>query len=106
MAQLALRLLPPVASPKREDHRLEVAPDPRPVRPEPCSDPRRSATLARLRALVGERGRVGVLPPVEDPDLGLAHGAISTGTAALDRWLRGWPVPGPTEIVEIGRAHV
>ena len=66
---------------------------------EPCSDPRRSATLARLRALVGERGRVGVLPPVEDPDLGLAHGAISTGTAALDRWLRGWPVPGPTEIV-------
>jgi hypothetical protein len=28
----------------------------------------------------------------------LAHGAVSTGLAALDAWLRGWPRPGVIEL--------
>lgn len=119
MVQLALRLLPPAAtpdervdepvviestgveSPRRvESAMVERSSPSRPARPTLAIAPSpRTATIARLRALVGEQGRVGVLPPRQDPDVALAHGAVSTRVAGLDRWLRGWPIPGPIEIV-------
>lgn len=59
----------------------------------------RAATLERLRALVGSRGRVGVLPPpTGDRAPALDVGSVSTGNADLDAWLHGWPRPGPVEI--------
>ncbi len=66
----------------------------------------RTAAIERLRALVGSRGRVGVVPgldpraPREQRDIpSLAPGHLSTGIAGLDAWLHGWPQPGPIELV-------
>ena len=50
---------------------------------------------------MGERGRVALLPPpsaVHAP-LPLDPNAVSTGLSGLDAWLRGWPRPGPVELV-------
>ncbi len=62
--------------------------------PDQCP-PARLAALARLRALVGARAGVLVAP---DPGAALAAQAFSTGIAALDRWLRGWPRQGVVEL--------
>lgn len=60
-----------------------------------------SARVAHLRALVGARGRIGVIPPPSGISVPFAldPGAVSTGLPGLDAWVRGWPRPGPVEIV-------
>lgn len=87
MSQLPLRLVPSM----REQ--------PEPAVPVSA----RSAAIERLRALVGARGRVGIVPPPSEPvvpDLSwLAPGHLSTGILGLDAWLHGWPQPGPVELV-------
>jgi hypothetical protein len=102
MPQLPLRLVP-----SRIDTgtcpRIEVARAPIRSQPEPAPTSSRSAAIERLRALVGSRGRVGIVPPLPDPvvpDLpSLAPGHVSTGIHGLDTWLHGWPQPGPVELV-------
>ncbi|MDP2315375.1 MAG: hypothetical protein Q8P41_20930 [Pseudomonadota bacterium] len=61
----------------------------------------RVAAIERLRALVGSRGRVGVVPPPLEPVTvaAVAPGHLSTGIAGLDDWLHGWPQHGPVELV-------
>ena len=64
--------------------------------------PPRMAAIDRLRALVGARGRVGIVPAfpsraVEIPSV--LHGHLSTGIAGLDAWLHGWPQLAPIELV-------
>lgn len=94
--------------------RLVSAPSPGRAAPgraagPPASPPNsaRSADIERLRALLGSRGRIGIVPPPPSP---LAHnltpglpllapGHVSTGILGLDAWLHGWPQPGPVELV-------
>lgn len=59
----------------------------------------RAATLARLRALVGARAGSSVPVFPDERVSPLDPGNVSTGIASLDTWLRGWPRPGPIEIV-------
>jgi hypothetical protein len=54
--------------------------------------------VERLRALVGARGRIGVLAPPRADTATLDPGSLSTGIAGVDLWLGGWPKPGPIEI--------
>lgn len=94
MSQLSLRLVPSPEAPSGATGRGPAVPSVGARSP-------RAATIERLRALVGSRGRVGILPPPRERDAeapALDPGAISTGIAGLDVWLRGWPRPGPVEI--------
>ncbi|MFN7146666.1 MAG: hypothetical protein ACK4YP_23025, partial [Myxococcota bacterium] len=94
MPQLSLRLVPFSEAPPGPAGQGPAVPSAVPRSP-------RAATIERLRALVGSRGRVGILPPPPERDTeapALDPGSVSTGIAGLDAWLRGWPRPGPVEI--------
>ncbi len=100
MPQLPLRLVPPLGEALPGTPAGAVVSGATLSGPRPAAGPR-AATLDRLRALVGSRGRVGILPPPREPDPGLPAldpGSISTDIAGLDAWLHGWPRPGPIEI--------
>lgn len=102
MTQLPLRLVasnpaPPPRAPGVSRPPVVVVPPVAVEPPPPVSA--RAATLQHLRALVGSRGRTGIVPPPQAESASLAYGSVSTGIAGLDAWLRGWVSPGPIEIV-------